>query len=348
MSDYFISQVYPSDARTNAQVDALLQQEGIRRDANLDYTCVMFDNDYHAIATGSCFGNTLRCMAVDHRHQGEGLMNEIVSHLVQYQYERGNLHLFLYTKCSSAKFFGDLGFYEIARIEDQIVFMENRKDGFSSYLDRLAQSKVEAPNVGAVVMNANPFTLGHQYLVEKAAAENDVVHLFMVSEDASLFPYAVRKQLIEAGTAHLKNVRYHDSGPYIISQATFPSYFQKDAEAVIASHANLDLAIFTKIAHRLGITARYVGEEPTSVVTSLYNQVMQQKLPEAGIQCIVVPRREENGVVVSASTVRKAIQEDNWDLVQQQVPATTWNFLRSEAAKPIIARIKGEKDVVHY
>ena len=107
MSDYFISQVYPSDKRTNAQVDALLEQEGIRRDANLDYTCVMFDNDYRAIATGSCFGNTLRCMAVDHHHQGEGLMNEIVSHLVQYQYERGNLHLFLYTKCSSAKFFGD-------------------------------------------------------------------------------------------------------------------------------------------------------------------------------------------------------------------------------------------------
>ena len=200
MSDYFISQVYPSDARTNAQVDALLQQEGIRRDANLDYTCVMFDNDYHAIATGSCFGNTLRCMAVDHRHQGEGLMNEIVSHLVQYQYERGNLHLFLYTKRNSAKFFGDLGFYEIARIQDQIVFMENRKDGFSSYLDQLAQTKVDAPKVGAIVMNANPFTLGHQYLVEKAAAENDVVHLFMVSEDASLFPYAVRRQLIEAGT----------------------------------------------------------------------------------------------------------------------------------------------------
>ena len=110
----------------------------------------------------------------------------------------------------------------------------------------------------------------------------------------------------------------------------------------------MDLAIFTKIAHKLGITARYVGEEPTSVVTGLYNQVMQQKLPEAGIQCIVVPRREEDGQVVSASTVRKAIQEDNWDLVQQQVPPTTWEFLRSEAAKPIIAKIRREKDVVHY
>lgn len=113
MSDYFINQVYPADKRTNAQVDALLQQEGIRRDGHLDYTCVMFDEDYHAIATGSCFGNTLRCMAVDHNHQGEGLMNEIVSHLVQYQFNRGNTHLFLYTKCSSAKFFGDLGFKEI-------------------------------------------------------------------------------------------------------------------------------------------------------------------------------------------------------------------------------------------
>ena len=226
--------------------------------------------------------------------------------------------------------------------------MENRKDGFSSYLDRLAQSRVEAPKVAAIVMNANPFTLGHQYLVEKAAAENDLVHLFMVSEDASLFPYAVRKRLIQEGTRHLANLRYHDSGPYIISQATFPSYFQKDAEAVIASHANLDLAIFTKIAHRLGITARYVGEEPTSVVTGLYNRVMQQRLPEAGIQCIVVPRREEQGEVVSASTVRKAIQEGNWDLVREQVPATTWDFLQSEDARPILDRIRKEQDVVHY
>ena len=79
--------------------------------------------------------------------------------------------------------------------------MENRKDGFSSYLDQLARSRVEAPKVAAIVMNANPFTLGHQYLVEKAAAENDLVHLFMVSEDASLFPYAVRKKLIQEGTA---------------------------------------------------------------------------------------------------------------------------------------------------
>ena len=78
MSDYQISPVYPGDTRTLADVKALLQQEGIRLDSHVDYTCVMYDEEYHAIATGSCFGNTLRCLAVSHDHQGESLMNEIV------------------------------------------------------------------------------------------------------------------------------------------------------------------------------------------------------------------------------------------------------------------------------
>ena len=109
MSDYYISQIYPSDKRANDEVDALLISEGIRRDANLDYTCGMYDDEMHIIATGSCFGNTLRCLAVSHEHQGEGLMNSIVSHLIEFQFSRGNTHLFLYTKCNSAKFFVDLG-----------------------------------------------------------------------------------------------------------------------------------------------------------------------------------------------------------------------------------------------
>lgn len=87
-------------------------------------------------------------------------------------------------------------------------------------------------------MNANPFTLGHLYLTERASAENDTVHLFMVSEDASLIPFKVRRRLVTEGTSHLDNIIYHDSGPYIISSATFPSYFQKDMDSVIESHAN--------------------------------------------------------------------------------------------------------------
>lgn len=356
MADYYISQIYPSDKRANDEVDALLISEGIRRDANLDYTCGMYDDEMHIIATGSCFGNTLRCFAVSHEHQGEGLMNSIVSHLIEFQFSRGNTHLFLYTKCNSAKFFGDLGFYEIARIDGQIVFMENRKTGFQNYLRTFAKDALpegltaETPTrkIAALVMNANPFTLGHQYLVEKAADENDLLHLFIVSEDASLVPFKIRKQLVMKGTAHLKNICYHDSGPYIISNATFPSYFQKDENAVIESHAMLDLTVFTQIAKVLGITRRYVGEEPTSLVTGIYNRIMSEKLPEQGIECIVVPRKTCEDTPISASNVRLALQNGDYDTLSKLVPQTTLDYFKSPEAIPVIERIRQQENVIHY
>ena len=321
----------------------------------------MYDEEMNIIATGSCFGNTLRCMAVSNAHQGEGLMNQIVTHLISIQFERGNTHLFLYTKCNSAKFFGDLGFYEIARIDGQIVFMENRKTGFTSYLEKLKKETEQSEvfrqfscndsaktKIAALVMNANPFTLGHQYLVEKAASENDILHLFIVSEDQSLVPFSVRKKLVLEGTAHLKNIIYHESGPYIISNATFPSYFQKDEKAVIESHAMLDLTVFTKIAAALGINRRYVGEEPTSLVTGIYNQIMSEKLPENGIECIIVPRKENDGKAISASMARQALKEENWELLRELVPETTLDYFQSPEAQPVLEKICTAENVIHY
>lgn len=348
MSDYYISQIHASDIRSMKQVEQLLLAEGIRRDAHLDYTCGMFDEEMNIIATGSCFGNTLRCMAVSKSHQGEGLMNIIVSHLIEFQFSRNNTHLFLYTKCDSAKFFSDLGFYEIARIDRQIVFMENRRTGFSSYLQKLKNTKEDSKRIAALVMNANPFTLGHQYLVEKAASENDILHLFILSEDSSLVPFSVRKKLVMEGTAHLDNIRYHDSGPYIISNATFPSYFQKDEAAVIESHAMLDLTIFARIGQTLGIQRRYVGEEPNSLVTGLYNQIMKKQLPENGIECIIIPRKQQNRIPISASTVRQCIKNQDFNALKLLVPETTLQYFQSKEAQPIIARIQAEENVIHY
>ena len=347
MSDYYISQISHSDKTAIQGVTALLQAEEIRLDTNLDYTCGMYDDEMNIIATGSCFGNTLRCFAVSSAHQGEGLLNQIITHLIEVQCARGNLHLFLYTKVKSARFFGDLGFYEIARVEDTLVFMENRRDGFGAYLRALEKTKTGGKSA-ALVMNANPFTLGHQYLVEKAAAACDTLHLFVVSEDASLVPFAVRKRLVEAGVAHLPNVVLHDSGPYIISNATFPSYFLKDEAAVIEGHARLDLAVFTKIAKALNITARYVGEEPTSQVTGLYNKIMCEQLPKAGIECIVVPRKEADGKAISASTVRQCLQSGDWKTLKTLLPQTSLDYFRSPEAGPVLARIRSAGNVVHY
>ena len=347
MSDYAVSQVYPSDRRSLAGVDALLHREGITRDGNLDYICAMRDENDEIIATGSCFGCTLRCFAVSREHQGEGLLNEIISHLMEVQMARGNLHLFLYTKVNSARFFGDLGFYEIARVDGTLVFMENRKNGFPGYLKALEKTKTGGVS-GALVMNANPFTLGHQYLVETAAAQCDTLHLFVLSEDASLVPFAVRKKLVRAGVFHIPNVVLHDSGPYIISSATFPSYFLKDAAAVIEGHARLDLAVFTKIAGALNVTKRFVGEEPTSQVTGLYNEIMARELPKAGIECHVIPRKQAAGQAISASTVRLALQKGDWETLKMLVPQTTLDYFLSPEAAPVLERIRRAENVIHY
>ena len=347
MSEYALTQVSLSDKRMLAQVDALLVENGITRDANLDYICAMVDEENRVIATGSCFGATLRCFAVSQQHQGEGLLNEVVSHLMEYQMGRGYTHLFLYTKIKSAKFFQSLGFYEIARVDGTLVFMENRRNGFPSYLSRL--EKTARPGVsGAIVMNANPFTLGHQYLVETAAGRCDTLHLFLLSEDASLVPFGVRKQLVQAGTAHLKNVVLHDSGPYIISNATFPSYFLKDDAAVIQGNAKLDLAIFVRIARALGVTVRFVGEEPTSQVTGLYNEIMAAQLPEDGIDCVILPRKQALGKAISASTVRAALQAGDWQTLSQLVPQTTLDYFKSSEAEPVLKRIRSAANVIHY
>lgn len=347
MSEYAISQVYPTDRQGLSQIDRLLEREGISRDRNLDYICAIYDDDYQIIATGSCFGNTLRCFAVSDSHQGEGLLNKIITHLIDIQYQRGNIHLFLYTKINSAKFFRDVGFYEIARVEDSLVFMENKRTGFADYLRALSGTK-RPGHSAAIVMNANPFTLGHQYLVETAAAACDTLHIFIVSEEASLVPFSVRKRLVMEGVSHLSNVICHDSGPYIISNATFPSYFLKDSEAVISSHAKLDLTIFREIARTLGISRRYVGEEPTSQVTGIYNQIMCTELTLAGIECTVIPRKENSGDPISASTVRQCIQNADFEMLEQLVPSSTLNYFKSDEAAPVIEKIRQAENVKHY
>ena len=219
----------------------------------------------------------------------------------------------------------DLGFYEITRVGETLVFLENRRKGFETYLHGLNSRKRPGCSA-AVVMNANPFTLGHQYLVETAAKQCDTLHLFVVSEDRSQFPFFVRKRLLEEGVAHLSNVLIHETGPYLISSATFPSYFLGDSEAVSENHARLDDAVFGKVAHVLGITVRYVGEEPFSQVTRLYNQILTQELPKMGIACRVVPRLEVEGEPVSASRVRSLLQQGDLKQVRKLVPNSTFSF----------------------
>ncbi len=345
-----ITEIKQNDRYAQQQLDVLLVQEGIRRDRNLDYTCGIFDDSYDLLATGSCFKNTIRCTAVAADHQGEGLLNQIMSHLMTVQAERGNSHVFVYTKPESSAFFADIGFYEIVRT-DSVVFMENRRGGLDNWISELQadhQGKDETHRISAIVMNANPFTNGHRYLAERAARDSKLVHIFVVSEDAGPVPVDVRSRLVREGTADLDNVICHDSGDYIISSATFPGYFLNDEEDAVRAQAELDIKVFSLIAKQLGITVRYAGDEPYSSTTAIYNEIMKSHLPEAGIDFRELPRMEQDGQPVSASMVRRLIREskDHEDMlvrIGSFVPPATMEYFRSEESENVISAIMREE-----
>jgi [citrate (pro-3S)-lyase] ligase len=332
--------IFLDDMGERKKVESFLNNEGIELDNNLDYTVGIYDSK-ELVATGSFFKNTLRCLAVNSEYQGLGVTNKVVSHLMNEQYYRGYTDIFLYTKCNTAKFFDNTGFYEVVRIEDAVVLMENKSKGIEEYVQSLAKKRVQADKVASIVVNANPFTLGHQYLIEKVASENDVVHVFVVSEDASIIPFSVRYDLVKKGTSHLKNIVIHKAGNYIISSATFPSYFIKDGKAVVNTHAKLDLEIFKKyIVPALGINRRYVGEEPYCETTKKYNEIMKSTLEKEGIECRIIPRLQQEGKAISASRVRAYIKEGRIDEIKELVPNTTYEYFKSIEAAELINKIK--------
>ena len=322
------------------EVRSLLEAEGLGMDPHLDYTAGIYRGDT-LVATGSFYRDTLRCLAVDGDHQGEGLMARVVTHLVNELFARGRQDLFIYTKKQAAQNFTALGFYEIVSL-DEIVFLENRRDAFERYIDSLKKPGLpEGAKVGAIVMNANPFTLGHRYLVEQAAARCDALHLFMVSEDTSAFPREVRERLIIAGVSDLKKVYTHPTGPYLVSSATFPSYFIRSDDELTLAQAKLDAKVFSRIARALAITDRFVGEEPLSPATALYNRAMNELLPEAGVKLHIFERKSSDGVQpISASRVRALLKEGKPEKVRALVPDTTYAFLESDEGRMIIDRIR--------
>ena len=341
--DFNGKRIFLEDMLERKKLEKFLNIQGIKLDKNLDYTVGIYKGN-ELIATGSFFKNTLRCLAVKSEYQGMGALNTVVSNLMNEQYERGFTHIFLYTKCNYLRLFNDLGFYEVARVDDLLEFMENKSNAVTNYSLELAKTSVKADRVASIVINANPFTLGHQHLIEEASSENDVVHVFVVSEEASVIPFSVRYELVRRGTKHLKNIVLHKTGDYIISNATFPSYFIKDEENVVLVHAKLDLEVYKKyIVPALGITSRYVGEEPYCKVTKKYNEVMKESLEKEGIICKTIPRFSINGKAVSASSIRQYIREDKVKEIKELVPDTTYDYFISKEAEGIIKKIKNSK-----
>lgn len=336
---YDFERIYAGDAAGMNEVLEFLHRNSLNMDDFIEVFLVSRNNKGDITACGGIAPGVIKCVAIDDAYRGRGIALTLASSLIRLAAERGYHHLFIYTKPENEPFFTGCGFYPIAAVPGRVVLLENSPIRLKQYQNRLAALKQPGNRIGAIVMNANPFTKGHLYLIESALEQCDWLHLFVVGEDKSQFSYADRLALVKAGTAHLARLTVHEGSPYIISRATFPCYFLKQESIVHQCHMELDLNIFrTYIAPPLGITHRFVGNEPSCVITNYYNKQMHiwLKSPEIHappIEVVQIARLEYRHDVISATKVRKWLAEGDFARIKHYVPESTYRFLTSKYEK---------------
>lgn len=360
-----IQTLNPTTPRQRQRIEAFLKRNGLRFD-DMHYYAAITDDDGEMIAGGGLKGNVIKCVAVDDAHKGEAIANTLISHLIAHANEEGHSNVMLFTKPKNRQLFESLSFRLLAEAPEAVL-METGIGGINNMVEQLKKIKEEGevckennqgckkeektnlnpspphhlnpstpqplttttPLRGVVVMNCNPFTLGHRYLIEQAAKQVERLFVMVVREDCSLFAYAERKAMVEQGVAHLKNVTVIDGSEYAISQATFPTYFLKRLDDAADTQMLLDLDLFRRhIAPALGTTVRFVGTEPTDRLTRRYNQLMHEVLADVR----ETARLEKEGNAVSASRVRKAMEQGDMSTIRQLVPPTTLPYIIAHLA----------------
>lgn len=356
---HYISEAPLSLNSVRRRVEAFLAANGLRL-APLDrYVVVTRDEDGDEIlAGGGLDGNVIKCVAVSESARSEGLMNILVSRLIAIAREEGRESVKAFTKPENEGIFKSLGFALIASSPNAIL-MENGRGGLPEYRKYL-ESLARPGRNGAIVMNANPFTKGHRYLVEQAALQVDNLYVIVVKEDRSRFPYVERKAMIEAGCAGLDNVVVCEGSDYAISAATFPTYFLKKLDDATDTQIALDLDLFVNhIAKPLGVTVRFAGSEPEDALTRRYNELMAEILPGTSvavvrqahqpdselvkgsalrqarrpIDFVEIPRLEQKGKPLSATSLRRALDKGGFKEAMEYIPKSTVPYLVADLAE---------------
>lgn len=331
--------LYLNQSSTREKWKTFLEKLGLHDFSNreidvIDHTLGLVNEDGELVGTGSIAGNVLKYIGVCNEDATSGArFNKIVTALQQYLFNEGVFHSFVFTKEKYSSSFQHLSFSELAHT-DQAAFLESGNPDVNDYLDSLPRiANQENKKIAAIVMNANPFTLGHRHLIEMASQENDLVYVFVVATDLSLFKTNERMELVKEGLSDLKNVKVVSGGDYMVSSATFPAYFLKSPKDLIDTQTEIDALVFKNIiSPKLNITRRYLGKEPISITTHYYNVSLAHELgPD--IEVIITPRYEVDGQLVTATQVRKDIKEENLAEIAKLVPKTTYEFIENNLSE---------------
>lgn len=312
-------------------VEKFLEGFDIKYERDVDYTIVALDGD-KVVGTGSCAGRILKCFAIDPTYQGMGITNTIITRLLDHQYQVGNKHLFIFTKPKSIKIFTDFGFSIVEKTED-VALLDNKIEELNQLLKNIEDQRES----GAIVVNANPMTKGHLYLINEARKMTDLLHVFMVEEDESTFPYDFRYKIVKEELEKFDDVLVHPGNNYIISKNTFPTYFYKGEKTILKAYSELDSKIFGRyFARTLNIKKRFVGTEDKDLVTKNYNETMERILPDYGIEVVEIPRASLDDEIISASKVRLFLKERKFEEAYKFLPEATIKALKSEEGQRII------------
>lgn len=333
LSHCVFSQVKRAENRKMAAIIQFLRGNDLNIDTSVE-VFITISRDEQLIACGGIAGNIIKCVAISESARGEGLALTLATELINLAYERQCTHLFIYTKSENEALFKQCGFYPLARVPGVMVLMENDATRLERYASFLTTLRRGGSKTGCIVMNANPFTLGHRYLIQQAAAQCDWLHVFLVKEDTSRFPYEDRLALVRAGTADIPGLTVHRGSEYLISRATFPCYFIKEQGVIDHCYTEIDLQIFRQhIAPALGITHRFVGSEPFCTVTADYNRDMRRCLIDPAmdappIELVEIERVQYQGKAISASWVRQLLVKQETATIRHLVPPTTFDYLQ--------------------
>lgn len=314
-----------------------IEAQGLRFEPEYD-DLVGWYEEGRLVACGARSGYVLKMLALDPSAQGTDALGALVTQLIQLGQAVGQSSHFVFTRPQHVSAFQNLNFRLLATHGTAALLEHGR--GLEAYLAAHAAEVTPGSN-GAVVLNGNPFSLGHLHLIEAAAAQVDCLYVFVVREERSVFPFEVRFRLAQLATAHLPTVRVLDSSRYAVSAGTFPSYFLKHLDEVAEAQMQLDLRLFARhLAPFFHIGCRFVGEEPICATTAAYNRVMAEVLPEHGLRWVQIPRIGVGGEPISATRVRRAFAECDFETLRKLVPPATLEFLQSPAAWPIAARLR--------
>ncbi|MBO4634398.1 MAG: triphosphoribosyl-dephospho-CoA synthase [Bacteroidales bacterium] len=333
-----IQEIPLTSAFFRRRVEQFLEANGLRMET-LDAYFTVQNAEGEILAGAGLDGDTIKCVAVREEMRSEGLTAPLISHIIT---STGGRNLLVYTKPENEAIFESLGFHALARAP-KAVLLENGR-GLERYCDYL-RSMARPGKCGVVVMNANPFTLGHRYLLEQAVSQVDTLFVIPVREDRSLFPYAERVRMIQEGIpGPAGNVVILDGSVYSISAATFPTYFLKDLSDAAETQMRLDLDLFSRhLAPALGASVRFVGSEPTDLLTARYNVLMKEYIHTVEIPRLEIPGQAGNDVMtgltgndvmpgsdrasVSASAVRSALERGSFRAASALTPKSTWPYL---------------------